>query len=227
MNPPEHISYSQLSFYEHCPRCYFLRYHVGVKTIAGQQLVFGSAVHNAIELYHKFGKVPDNLDRKVKAAFEVYAARYPANYLSYVEFGKDTPILFTHPDTGEPLRKPFKLAIDGAHTRGLAHIAEHKTSAQAWTQDRVDGEHQATLYSFTFRQLFGMEEDGIVYNVIVKPKFGSKYYLQTFRTRRDRSDYARFYYWADGILEKMERGEFNPSNYVTWKCDLCKICASA
>jgi hypothetical protein len=218
-----YISYSQLSMYEHCPQCYFLRYHQRIKPAGtSDALVFGSAVHNTIDSYHKFGMIPNNIDRRVRAAIEVYADRYPADYLDATEASYDIEV--RHPDTGEPLALPVRLIMDGYRLRGVKHIAEHKTAAAPWTQAKCDTEMQATLYSYAFRQILNTKEDHIRYNIIVKPRAGANFKLQVLSTKRDNTDYTNFWYWAKAIMDKMERGYYPKLPVRGFKCDFCKIC---
>jgi hypothetical protein len=211
--------------YEHCPRCYFLRYRVGIKTSSSKALEFGSGVHAAIEHYHINGELPNNIDRNVRAAALTYTERFPSDYLDEVEIGGDFPLWFRNPDNEEEvLPKPFKFFIDGVKLHGIKHISEHKTSASPWPQDKVHTEKQASLYSYAFREMFGFKEAFIQYDIIVKPKFGTGYWMQTLKTTRDTSDYANFYWWAKDIMDKMEADKF-PKNYrITWPCDVCKVC---
>lgn len=222
--PLDHTSYSQLKLYEHCPRCYYLTYHLKVQTPKKPELEFGSSVHNAIASYHQFGVKPNNLDRQVKKILDIYADHYRPDFLDEVE--KGMLVTFRHPDTNEPLQQPFKLYIDGLRLGYLNRIYEHKTSAFPYNQARVNSEWQATLYAYAFRMFYGIAEHEIIYNVFVKPNgnVGSNYRYQKFHTKRDRSDFANFWYWGHNLLDQIARGHFEPSNHMGWKCDRCKIC---
>ncbi len=223
MFPKTHTSHSQLSLYEHCPRCYWLRYVMDLKTPKSEPLQFGGDVHNAIDSYHEFGSVPDNLESHVRAAVMVYASHYQSDYYDVSEQGID--LIYRHPDTNEPLPLPFKMFLDAIRFRGRTIIGEHKTSARPYTQRQVDEAPQATLYSYAFRQMYKMIEDEIRYNVIIKPPFNEgKFKLQILSTHRDNSDYASYWYWAKGLLDRIGEGDFEPHAHTGWKCDACQVC---
>lgn len=121
---------------------------------------------------------------------------------------------FRHPDTQEALQQPFKLYIDGLRLGYLNKIYEHKTSAMPYTQGKINYEWQATLYSYAFRTFYGVKEAEIVYNVFVKPykNMGTNYRFQKLSTKRDRSDFANFWYWAKALLDSIGQGNFEPSH---------------
>ncbi len=53
-------------------------------------------------------------------------------------------------------------------------------------------------------------------NVFVKPNGnrGLNYRYQKLSTKRDRSDFANFWYWAHALLDSIGRERFEPSRHV-------------
>jgi CRISPR/Cas system-associated exonuclease Cas4 (RecB family) len=84
-----YISYSALSLYQQCPLRYYFRYVVGLpERSVSASLVFGSAIHRAVE--HHFnelmaGNEPPNLDALLAEYDRAWQERDPAE----VNFGKD------------------------------------------------------------------------------------------------------------------------------------------
>lgn len=160
----DHISYSNISLFGQCPRCWFLHYKYGVDLYGSQALNLGKHVHKTIETYHLKREIPEAND----PAYPFLAA-YSQAYKSkdYDEIEKAIEVPVKHPFKNRELPLPILMKIDRIH-KGWIH--DVKTSSKKWTFEDTDGRTQTAIYAYGYRQEYKKEERGIVYDVLLKRK---------------------------------------------------------
>lgn len=201
----EYQSISSLKLFEQCPRCYWLRYEVGLEDKPSPNLIIGSQVHEAIENYH-LGK-PDSkglLDMSRKL-YKVYTKNVAESEIDVPE--KEFLVEFENIATGEQLSVPFKGIIDGINTKN-GWVYEHKTSGYYWKYEDVATNIQATGYAYAYFKLYGDLPKGIRFNILKKNKIICKYQsLETYRTYKD---LIYFFNWVKDIIEQIKYSDFEP-----------------
>lgn len=191
----KHLSYSSLSLFDTCPRCWYLKYVLGYEMPGNDAMNFGSKVHEAIECYHKTGKLPEliednsalfsgNSNGYLCATVNAYADVYKSEDFDFVEERWDVPII--HPtEEGRVLELPLQVKIDRIWNKVIRDV---KTSASRYKQEQIDGAKQTILYAYAYRQKFGENELGVAYDVLVKNKVPKLQTLDTFVTDQDITD---------------------------------------
>jgi len=197
-----YFSFSQLRCYEECPRKYYFQYVLKRFEKKNLAMVFGSAIHSALETYYKGGtpeqaeerfiseftknsvgiklKNGENLERGGKIGVKMLNEYFkPENkpYFDkpkYVEYKFQT--ILKHPITQKELDVPIKGVIDLITNDGF--IVDHKTSASMWTLEMVEEDLQKVFYWLAFYSIFGVEPQGFIFNFLIKrvnePKFDNQ-----------------------------------------------------
>lgn len=199
----QHLSYSNIKLYEECPRCWYLNYRFGMKLPVPPSWTFGGDVHKAIENYHLKRIIPPE-DSILYKYVSAYSKHYTSkDYDNIEEFWK-VPLI--HPfDKNKKLEVPLLVKLDRVW-RGWIH--DVKTSSRKYSLDDVDGRTQTALYSYAYRQYTGKEEQGIMYDVLLK---GSNPKLDPVPTYADQSDRDNATLWVwngwKQIVSDFEVGE--------------------
>jgi len=200
----EYESISSLKLFEGCPRCYWLKYEVGLEDTPNPNLLIGSQVHKAIERYHKH-LLPDELVDMADRLYRVYTENVAEDEIDVLE--QRFLVGLENIATGEQLPVLFKGIIDGVNTKhGWVH--EHKTSSNYWKPDDVAIDIQATGYAYGYYKLYGKLPVGIRFNILKKNKIKCKY--QPLETYRIYEDLVYFFNWAKRLLEEIKTSEFEP-----------------
>jgi len=85
----DYLSFSAIRTYQECPLKYFFRYVAGLpEETASASLVFGAAIHRAIE-HHFRELLAGNPSPELPALLEAYQAGWSERELESVRFGKD------------------------------------------------------------------------------------------------------------------------------------------
>lgn len=159
-----HLSYSSISSYETCPRCWWLKYKYGYELPPSDAMDLGSEVHKAIESYHK--DINYTPPEALKSLLTPYCELYLSNH--YDEIEKPFKVILEHPlDTGEVLPIPFVGKIDRIWKNNIHDL---KTSSRKYYDRDVNNKHQHNLYAYAYRQFSGNKEDKFIYDIIVKNK---------------------------------------------------------
>ena len=157
-----HLSYSSLSLYEDCSRCWYLSKRYGLKLPIPVSWEFGGKVHEAIEKYHLNRVLPE--DKILYDYVAAYSKFYKSKEYDHVEEFWTVPI--RHPfNESANLDLPLVVKIDRVY-RGWIH--DVKTSSKKYTFEEIDGRRQTALYAYAYREKFGKKEKGIRYDVLVK-----------------------------------------------------------
>lgn len=144
----------------------------------------------------------------------------------------DFEMPFNDPVTGENkhniyLRGSIDLISDDLK------IIDFKTAARAYSLAKVDSSIQMTVYSYIFRQMFGVEEEEIMFDIIIKKQKTKSNpdgtpELRNFRTKRTERDYIKLYRLIEAIIKAEDNNVFYPSypSEGTWcnYCDYSEYC---
>lgn len=247
----DHLSSSQINLYLLCSLKYKFQYVDKLpKPFKSSALVFGSAIHSAISWFSK-EKMNGNgisLDR----LFRILEADWYAQKVDQVIHYKDgetemklvimakellnqyinlpfkeimgTDIPFTipliNPVTGETLGINLEGYIDLMEKDET--IVEFKTSNQAMDQKDVDDHIQLTAYSYAYEMLHQRPPKNLKIVNLVKTK---KPKINPFETKRDKSDYQRFFYLAGQVMKGIESKIFFPkASFVCKDCEYGEPC---
>ena len=189
-------TYSMWNLFRNCRRACYWRYVKQIVPLGEDErpLRFGSVIHKGLESWHGGAGLPavlDHIDRSfvnratdpvqkqdwhyTRAMMTAYAERYTAEPWEVVGVEKEFSGEIVNPATGACSRS-FILAgkVDGIVKKpdGTYYLLENKSAAS------IDGDYvsklwtdlQITLYSFYLREALGIPIEGVVYNVLVKPK---------------------------------------------------------
>lgn len=168
-----HLSYSSINAWLLCPRSWRYRYVDKVETPKSANLVFGSCFHETIESYLRGqcqGTMPDILSTWQRLwNSETAEATIDWGDSTPEQLSNDGVQMLTHKDTtalfstlqplmenGEPvIEHKVTLRVPGVPLPIIGYIDmrdvegvpyDFKTSARAWTLDKVDGELQPLFY---------------------------------------------------------------------------------
>ena len=160
----DHISYSNISSFEFCPRCWLLHYKYDIDLPIPKSWKLGTEVHEAIENYHLKRTIPDRND-PAYPFLVAYSQAYTSKDYDKIELLLEVPVI--HPFKKTKLPLPIQMRIDRIH-KGWIH--DVKTSSKKWTFEDTDGRTQTAIYAYGYRQHYGKQEKGIVYDVLLKRK---------------------------------------------------------
>jgi putative RecB family exonuclease len=88
----DYISYSAISTYQQCPLRYYFKYIAGLpEETVSASLVFGGAIHSAVE-FHFRELLVGNPAPKVDTLLAVYQDAWASRDVGYIQFGKDDDV---------------------------------------------------------------------------------------------------------------------------------------
>jgi putative RecB family exonuclease len=131
-----------------------------------------------------------------------------------------------NPVTNEPLYNTFLQGSIDMITDDLK-IIDFKTSSRSYTEQKVKYSVQPTVYSYAFRQMFNVSEQGIAFDVLIKreksksnPEGNPE--LRNFPTTRTTQDYVQLYNTIKEIIKAEKFNVFCPSHENSGAfCDSC------
>ena len=246
MRTPETISVSQINLYRTCSLKYRFQYIDQLpKLTRPAALVFGSAVHAALEWLHKArkagGQPPlDDLLRVFEADWHAQcldveilfpAGTSPAQLLvkgkellsAYYHTPprpvQDAEVFFqvplVNPVTGEVLEVPLRGVMDLIEADGT--LIEFKTSLRRVPVADLPDHVQLTAYSYAYELLFGRAPTALQLVNLVRTRNPT---IETHTTAREPRDYERLFYLAKEVHRGIQAGVFIPNR----GCWLCKDC---
>lgn len=239
----DHLSSSQINLYLQCSLKYKFQYIDQIpKPFTSSGLAFGSVIHSAISWLHneRMAKNGVSLERLYRI-FDAdwYSQKVDTDirykngesemkltvmakdmlrmyYQEPVKEVKGTDVSFTVPlinlKTSEDLGINLEGFIDMIEEDDT--IVEFKTSAQSMND--IDGHLQLTAYSYAFEVLHQRPPKLLKLINFVKTK---KPKMITLETKRDRSDYQRFFHIAGQVLKGIQTQIFFPRQSF-----MCKDC---
>ena len=101
----------------------------------------------------------------------------------------------------------------------LGTILEVKTASKSPSQLEIDANLQLTMYSWSYRMLFGAPERQIIVAAMVKSKEPQ---LQIIKTRRRDRDYTKMLHLIDRVITCIDQGMFYPNQMNIWGCRNCE-----
>lgn len=236
---PKHISHSQLTMYEDCPRKYFYNYVMGIKGETPDAWTFGSAFHKGLEFHYKGKNFIDGLKAHLLKAmrenqiskdkgkemyrmgmgmfsdFKVYGRKFEAHQVEYEIF---TPL--KNPVTGETLPIPMKGVVDLITVEN--DWVDHKTTSGDMDIEKYT--RQLQTYSLMIRSKTGQKPRKMVIQSFLKRINTGK--TDYFEIEPDEINEAilfeRIKYTLGQILEN--RWEAKPSYSGCRMCPFRKIC---
>lgn len=239
----DHLSSSQLNLYLQCSLKYKFQYvDLIPKPFKSSGLAFGSAIHSAISWIHneRIGRNEVSLERLYRI-FDAdwYSQNADADvrykngesemklvimgkemlrmyFQEPVKKAKGTDVSFTVPlmnlKTGEDLGIDLEGFIDLIEEDDT--IVEFKTSAQI--MNGIEDHLQLTAYSYAYEMLYRRPPKLLKVINFVKTK---KPKMITLETKRDKTDYHRFFSLASQVLKGIRSQIFFPRSSF-----LCKDC---
>lgn len=242
------ISPSMVIDYCNCPKLFYYRYVAKIQLPTKQiHLVFGSAVHEAIEAIYekrkpletfaeKFDKSKlideekEMYDEYYKLGIEMiknYNEKHPSfDSLYNLNEGK-SEIYFKekirNPLTGEESTLPLSGRIDRLTDAGK--IVEYKTSKNSWKTEDLAFKTQTLLYNLWYHTKFDKVPDETLYIVLLKKSknIGKGETIQVLSNHSTINELAGVFEEIELITEKIENREFDrPTGYHPKWCDCWK-----
>jgi putative RecB family exonuclease len=247
----DHLSSSQINMYLLCSLKYKFQYVDKLpKPFKSSGLVFGSAFHSTLSWFFKekmngngislervyrileadwyAQKVDQDIrykDGDSEMKLVVLAKELLGQYISlpFKEImGTDIPftIPLINPVTGETLGINLEGYIDLIEKDET--IVEFKTSNQSMDQKDVDDHIQLTTYSYAYEMINQRPPKNLKIVNFVKTK---KPKIKPFETKRDNTDYQRFFYLAGQVLKGIQSQIFFPrSSFICKDCEYGEPC---
>lgn len=227
-----HISHSQLSMWQRCPRQWEYRYVHGLKEAPSGALIIGGAYHRAVEINFR-QKVESKVDLPLSDCCDAFSDAWNLSLSEEerINWEEDDPsalkdlgvlLVGTYITTMAPKIQPTwaekfmtpEVAGVPLHIRidleDINHnIIDHKTSSKAYNQADIDRDTQASAAAFALNRAI------IYYNhVAIK---SSTPRIQPIRTVRLKEDITWWVTMATGIIKQMESG-VAPPRPEGWHC---------
>jgi len=246
-----HLSASQINLYLLCSLKYRFQYvDLLPKPFKSSALVFGSAVHSAINWLHRekmngSGVTLEKLHRIFDSDWYVEMMESNIRFkdgeseMELTVLGKEfLGLYFRHPAKeikGSeipftiPLLDPSTGNGPGINLEGFFDliekddtIVEFKTSAQSMSQEDADEHNQLTAYSYTYETLYHRPPKLLKIINFVKNK---KPKMLVFETKRNKEDHKRFFHLAEKVLEGIKNQIFIPkASFMCKDCEYAEPC---
>lgn len=235
----QHLSHSQISMYQRCPKQYEYRYVKGIKNPPDSSLIVGISVHKSIEHNYlaKFqNKKPANRNEVLDAFAQQFEqsksgitfdepagkAKDRGYRMAQVHYDRVAP-------TVQPLEKPelgFEIEVPGVKKKLIGFIdvigksiikagrliIDNKTTRRKFTQFEADTAGQLTGYTYAHKKIFPkLKTDGVAFHILVESKSGGVEPLQLESTR-DEEQAKRYEKTVQDINKGIESGIFYPTD---------------
>jgi len=249
----EHLSSSQLNLYLQCSLKYRFRYIDKIPVpFKSSGLAFGSAIHSTLSWFHKERKKGNEVtledflrlfdtdwysqraDAEIRyksgenetkltvIAKEILALYYHQEHNGVADSEIPFVVPLVNPSNGDRLGLNLEGFIDLIEKDDT--IVEFKTSNQTFTQKNVDDNLQLTAYSYAYEMLYQKPPKCLEVVNFVKTK---KPKMIILKTKRDMSDYQRFFSLAIQILRGIQYRLFFPrQNFMCKDCEYGVLCSS-
>lgn len=247
----DHLSASQINLYLLCSLKYRFNYVDRLpRPFKSSALVFGSAVHSAINWFHKQemngnGITLETLHRIFDSDWYVEKQESDIRFkdgeseMELTVLGKEFLGLYFRNPVKEvkgsevpftiPLLDPATGNGPGVNLEGFFDciekddtIVEFKTSAQSMSQEDADDHIQLTAYSYTYETLYHRPPKLLKIINFVKNK---KPKMLTFETKRNKEDHKRFFHLAETVLSGIKNKIFIPkASFMCKDCEFAEPC---
>lgn len=228
----EHLSYSSISLYQTCGRAWRYKYIERAPTKSSPSLVFGSAMHDAIEALAGGDAEPTQV---WQAAWEKHTSANPD-----LDWGDDTPEALHNNGIRmlndasviagiralklTAIEERVELQVPGVPVPVIGFIdlitedgvpGDLKTSAKSWTQEQAQNEMQPVFYLAALNQAGTPVPDGrFRHYVLVKTKTPQ---WQVWETRHTNAEMFWLFRMIADVWTGIDRGVFVP-NPGSWRC---------
>jgi putative RecB family exonuclease len=241
----DHISVSQINQYLMCPLKYRFNYIDEIpKPFKSVDLAFGSAIHAAVEWWHKnktngtgpeWQQVVRIFEADMQAqAMETLKFKDGDSLEFYLEKGKQllavymrdykgfgvraVELSFRVPlidlETGESLDLPLDGYIDLVEADDT--VVELKTATKIYDATTIVQHLQLSAYAYAFGWLY-KRKPNLRLDILTKGKTPA---LHSFEVNRDKDSLVRFFHIAKGVLRAIQAGHFYPNE--GWQCPNCE-----
>lgn len=244
----KNFSPSYFLAFRECPRAFYYKYIAKIQLPQKKiHLVFGEAIHNAIQemiagkslhdaktmLIEDFSEdklLPEEIDdrpamlqtgAKILDLFENNLSYLDAKYQLKGGVSEQwIEAVLKDPYSDEVLPLVTKGKID--HFTNSENIIEFKTSGSKWNENDVKFKWQTIFYNWMYYQNKGRHPNKIVYLVLTKQKTPQ---LQELEVHYTEEDHAKLFQDCKSIINRIELGQFNgkPDEYHQPYCDCYKF----
>jgi len=242
----EYLSPSQINLYIQCSLKYKYQYIDQIpKPFKPSGLAFGSAIHSAIEWFHKerMKKREVSLEKLLKIFETDWFSQKVDTEIQYKDGEDEMKLLLTgkemlgiyfrspldeikgaevpfhvpllNPSTGEELGIPLEGIIDLIEKDDV--VVEFKTSSRSMDPESLNDFLQLTAYSYAYRVLFGKEPQMLKVINFVKARTPKMVVIETSREKRD---YERLFYIAREVVKGINSDYF----FFPRQTFMCKDC---
>jgi len=227
----DHVSHSQINLWDMCPKRWEYRYVHKLKERSSGNLVLGSCYHSTLEENFR-QKMICGHDLDFDICYDVFCTAWDKQVGSAwdIDWNEKSPgtlkdigiaLVGAYLEDIAPLITPIKVEETCKSAIGVVGftlrfdlmdknlaVIDHKTSARAYTQDRVDKDMQASATAFALGKPI------VFYNhVAVKTTTPTIQVLKTFRTR---ADIDWWFAKASAIVAHMQTGVAPPHEDGWW-----------
>ena len=245
----DRLSPSGYMSYVNCPLSFYYSYIAKIKLPQPViHLVFGSAVHKAIEEMYEGNTAyeevftanftPEMLDpesREQYSKYYVMGLEMLKNYMQNhtvldqmygLNDGKSEFKFRKHvvsPLTGEVSSIPLSGVVDRLTNGGK--VIEYKTAAKKWDAKDPKVRVQSLLYNLWYYTEYGTIPDETLYLILLKKfkKSSKDETLQILRFRATPEDLAIMFEEFQTVIDKINAGIFPRGNCSKWMCDCHKF----
>lgn len=247
--PADSLSVTQLNLYLMCPLKFRFQYVDRLpKPFKPVALVFGGAIHSAIEWWHR--KRMESYDPEPKEVVRIFRADFNAQKTGnitykngdseeditdkgsrmlavYIREYRGGPVRqielpFRVPlidkETGEALDLPLDGYIDLVEADGT--VVELKTSGKAFSPTDISQHLQLTGYSYAYEQLYGRPAK-LRLDCLTKTRNPA---LLTYDAVRTSDDHVRFFHIAKTVVSAAKARQYYPRS--GWQCADCEYFAN-
>lgn len=249
MSDEPHLSVTQLKMYLRCPLQYFFRYACGLKTPPTGDLMLGRIVHDTLrENYRQ--KIQSRQDLPLQQLTDIFSDYWERQIDGTIFSDDEKPgqvkdegvrMLTAYGKAIAPKVQPvaveqeflvstgatalpLKGYIDLIDEQGL--IIDHKTTKRSFPENSVAKDLQLTAYAMAFRALYGRDEKGVRFDVMVRssrPNVQPR--IQQLSGKRTQADIDRFLRLAQQLERGIKAETFYPSdNYMCGICGYGEMC---
>lgn len=238
------ISHSGIKDYLKCPKLFYYRHILKIRLPEKPlPLLFGSALHKALELYEKKDKDPievftkafklemlDETDAEQYEKERENGIRLLEHFLDERSNGKlrkytitKTEQYFNRPLVYPDTRKKAKIAnftgvVDFITSTGS--LGDYKTSSKKYSQEQVDQSLQPDMYYLWYYLTYGKLPRRFIYIVFLKKRKRDP--IQVLVTKRTLSDLVKLVTLIDNIATQIQKGMFQRTHNEHTYCDCYK-----
>jgi putative RecB family exonuclease len=240
-----HLSITQIKMYLRCPLQYKFRYVDDLKIPPVSAITLGRSIHSALEINYS-QKIRTKQDLPVKQVTDLFSDLWESDVKETV-FEKDEKpgkvkdegvgLITTYHGQISPtiqpkvVEKDFELSfqnvdyslkgkLDLVDSQDI--IIDHKTTKRSMQEENVNTDLQLTCYSLAYRNVLGIQEKGLRFDVMVRNKHPK---IQQIPTQRTEEDIGRFLKILAYVSKAIRTGIFYPNeNYFCGICGYRNLC---